>query len=435
MMDRLDDLAAGILRRRHWRALVALAFVLLHLATFVSYGKRLGYAFDAAPGHPPSFVDPEPGKPPELHGHWTRLVVSRFDAEHYENFAARGFTGCPAENATPQTIDRFNDTPCGIEWLPGYGLVGYPLTHLLPIGPDYALLIVSLLACFALMYLWTAPPLVRRFGALATIGGLIALNAFPNAFYLVAIYAEGLTLALLVAAFLALCLDRWVLSAFLIGAATACRPTAVGFSLAFGIGALLRLYRERKARGPGYWRPLFAAPLAAWGLVATMTFYAIRFHDFLLYNHARIAYGDRPDVSRIWNLTLYVRGLASREYDMVVLGALVVLVLLGAWPALRRCRPEERSFLVIGTVFGVLTALMNASERWGLNRYFLLALLAFYAAGQVARRMPAVFVAWILFCLPLYYNVALCTYLTHGDISQCPLTGPRDGLGLAPAPR
>ena len=280
------------------------------------------------------------------------------------------------------------------------------------------------------MFFWTDPIMVRRFGALESVGGLVALNTFPGALYLVTIYAEPLTLALVVVGFVALCKDRWLASALAVGAATGCRPTAVAFSLAFGVGALARAAHRRKAGERRFWRELLFVPLSGWGLGATMFFYGIRFHDALLYNHARALFGDRPSLRRLFNPVLYVNGLASREYDIVVLGGLVVLVILGAAPALRRCRPEERAYLVVGTLASVVMALSNATERWGLNRYFLLALLAFFAAGQVLRRAPVLFLAWTAFGLTLYWHVAVCNYVTQGDTRACPMCGPRDGISL-----
>src|ERR1041385_2790187 len=90
------DRAAGT---SGFRIGVSTLLVIMHLVLFTIAGhERLDLPFHSAPGQAPSFSDPEA---PELRPilrqphYWSRLVVSRWDSQHYISFAIRGVTSCP----------------------------------------------------------------------------------------------------------------------------------------------------------------------------------------------------------------------------------------------------------------------------------------------------------------------------------------------------
>ena len=89
---------------RGFRLAVAVALVIFHLAAFTRAAHvRLGVPFNSAPGSAPYYSNPDAAAlmpAPRQPHHWSRLVVSRWDAQHYIGFAIRGLTSCPKDGAS-----------------------------------------------------------------------------------------------------------------------------------------------------------------------------------------------------------------------------------------------------------------------------------------------------------------------------------------------
>src|SRR5690349_20302653 len=103
-LDELGRRLAPIAASRWFRLVVASVLVIFHLVAFSCAGKdRLGVPFNSAPGHAPYYSDPDTsslgGYPRQPH-YWSRMVVSRWDAQHYIGFAVRGLTSCPTDGKT-----------------------------------------------------------------------------------------------------------------------------------------------------------------------------------------------------------------------------------------------------------------------------------------------------------------------------------------------
>ena len=84
------------------RIAVATFFVLLHLALFSRAGhQRLGLPFNSYPDERPYFSNPDatPFEVPRQPHRWSRLLVSRFDAQHHIATAERGISACPQHAA------------------------------------------------------------------------------------------------------------------------------------------------------------------------------------------------------------------------------------------------------------------------------------------------------------------------------------------------
>lgn len=436
MSDTDQSLFVRLLATRRFRALLAAVFVAAHLGAFALAGRALGVPFNTKPGEPPHYVDIHSNslkRGEREPTHWSRLVYSRWDAQHYLSFAIRGFEGCPRQRATPENIREF--LACGLAWLPAYGLLGGMTSRWLLVDADYALIIISAISAWTLMYLWTTGAMVRKLGPQATLGSVIALNAFPSAFYLVAPYAESITLATAFAGFVALCSDSWLIAAILIGAASAFRIAAVCFAIGFGCAAAAAALTERAEGTRTWWRKLCYVPLTVWGLVATMSYYGARYGDPLLYNHVRRAFGDRPVFGRLVSPDFYVRGLGAMHYDIVMLLALVGFVATFGRSLLRRFRLEERIFLVVSAAVGIVVPIMNASDYWGLNRYMLLSPMAFLCVGLLLTKSRPLFASWIAFCGFMYWRVELCSFVSHGSRGACPTLGAVGGRDFRPLTR
>lgn len=419
-LERLDRLAA----RPAFRLAVAALLAGLHLAAFAAAGRaRLDLPFNAAPGaapyHSDVFARATEGYPRQPH-HWSRLIVSRWDAQHYIGFATRGLRGCPDDARAPDLAYL----RCGLGWLPAYGVTGGALAGALGLPADAVLVALSLLSTILLNFLWTSRALVDRIGRLEAYAALLAFNVFPPAFHLVTPYTEAPTLALVMGALLCLANQRWLPAGLLIGAASALRATAPAFAIGFGCAAAFGAWRLRAEGAPRWWRPLLAIPLAGWGLAATALALHLAVGDATAFLRARQAFGDGFDLSRLYDPGFYLRGFTAQHHDGVMLVGVLAIVALTGRELLRRLRREEAIYLAIASaVVFVLATAGHVQQYWGTNRYLLLCPIAFLGLGLLARRRPIVYALWLVLCAAMYWHVELCSYVAQGDPAICPCLG------------
>ena len=293
----------------HVRLAVAVLLAFMHVLAFAKTGDdRIDVGFNTAAGHEPYYSDPDAsavrGYPRQPH-YWSRLVVSRWDAQHYIGFAIRGITACPTDGSGGEEKDAAY-LECGLGWLPAWGLAAGAITEVLPAPADYVLMILSLLAAVAIGFLWTSSAIVDRIGRVEAYATLVAFHLFPSAFYIVTPYSEAATLALVLAGFVCLAKDRWLLAGLAIGAASALRASVVAFALALGCAALYRAWTRRNEDDPRWWRPLLAIPLSGWGMVAQLIALQIFVGDWRAYLRARDAFGDQRDFTRILDPEWYL---------------------------------------------------------------------------------------------------------------------------------
>ena len=428
LRERLEPLA----HKSGFRIGVAALLMCFHIGMFAAAGRvRLGVSFNAAPSHAPYYSDPDApsllGYPRQPH-FWSRLVVSRWDAQHYIGFAVRGLTACPASPDEPNADMRY--LQCGLVWFPAYGKAGGLLADTLHIPADFALFFLSLLAAMIINVLWTSRTISNRFGTLETYAALLAFNLFPSGFYLVAPYAESATFALVLAGFLCASQERWISAGLLIGASTALRPTAFGFGLALGCAALLAAWQARRAGAVRWWRPLLALPFAGWGAIAYLIAMQIFVGDAFVYLRAaaiRDKWTQTPsghaNFWRIFDPEWYVTGFGSQHADSVTVLACFAFIALAGREALRRFKLPDAAFIVVSTIVAMIVPLMAESQYWGLNRYFLLAPLTFFALGVTARRHWPLYLLWIVISVAMYWHVELCSYISQGNPQVCPCLG------------
>ena len=407
-----------------FRGAVAVALVIGHLVAFTIAGhKRLGLPFNSAPGQEVYYSDPDAHAlmpPPRQPHHWSRLIVSRWDAEHYIGFAVRGLTSCPKHGTGAQFVG------CGLAWMPTLGLIARGITDTTGAPPDYVLLLFSLIAAIILNFLWTSRTIVSRIGELEAYGALLAFNLFASAFYLVTPYNEACVFACVLGAFICLANGRWFRAAALIGAATAVRPTAIGFCAAFGCAALVSAWQSRKAKTPRWWLPLVAIPLTGWGQIVMMIVFAIALGDPKAYVHAQLAFGGAQaglHLHRFFEARFWLGAFTAQHMDGVMLFGSMGLIALTARELGAKLKPVELTFLAVASAAMAWLPLSAVGGYWGLNRYLLMCPLTFFAAGELAGRRRAVYVLWLVMCALIYWNVELCSYIAHGDPRICPCLG------------
>jgi hypothetical protein len=351
--------------------------------------------------------------------HWSRLVVSRWDAQNYIGTAVRGLDACPT-SARARDVDFLE---CGLGWLPAYGEAGRLITRVTGVAEDVALLAISIIAAIAINLLWLSRTLIDRLGAWHAAATLVAFNLFPTAFYVVTPYPEAATIALGVGGFVALCRERWLLAALLIGAATALRLQAGAFGLAFAAAALVAALARRRDGAARWWWPLAVVPLAGWGQLVEMIALRITTGDAFAFWRARAAFGDSNRMWRLWHPNYYLKALSAQHMDGVILGGVLVVLALTAREVLARFRREEGVFLAVASFATVPIAIMAPMGTWGMTRYLLLCPLVFMGGALLLRRYAVLGVLWFALCAVFYWQIEMCSYVSQGSPKACPQLG------------
>jgi hypothetical protein len=414
-----------VLAPKPWfRGAVALALVIGHLVAFTIAGhKHLGVPFNSSPAEAPFYSDPNAHAlmpPPRQPHHWSRLIVSRWDAQHYIGFAIRGLYACP-KGGTPQQF-----VGCGLAWMPTLGLLARPIADGTGVGADYVLLAFSLIAAIIINLLWTSKTLVKRLGLWEAWAALLAFNLFASAFYIVTPYAEAAVFACLLGGFICLANGQWFRSAALVGAATALRPTALGFAVGFGCAGLYAAWQARKAGTTRWWLPAAAIPLAAWGQALMMIVFAIELGDARAYVHAQLAFAGANGglhFHRFLEASWYLHSLSAQHYDGVVLLGAIIVIALTARELAAKLPRVELVFLAVTTAVMAFLPLSAVTGYWGFNRYMMLCPLIFFASGELAARRRGIYVLWLVLCVMVYWNVEMCSYIAQGDPRVCPCMG------------
>lgn len=402
---------------------VAVFFVCLHLALFSRAGhQRLGLPFNSSPDEAPFFSDPDApatvGYPRQPH-RWSRLIVSRLDAQHYIGTSVRNVTACPK---TPNVPD-WKYLNCGLGWLPAYGVIGGIVSKITGLADDMTLMMLSIIAALAINLMLTCRAMRDRLGHLESYAVLLAFNFYPAAFYVVTPYTEAATIALSFGGFLMLHRERYILAGLLVGASTALRISAGALSIGLAVAVLYVAWQRRKEKHPQWWRPLIAIPLAGWGQAATMLFLKLYVGDFRAFFRARHAFGDQHNWGRLYDLKYYVRGFAGQDMDVVFLFALVAIMLLYGRDVLKKLTRVEGIYLVVASAVTVILSVVAPLQYWGITRYLMLCPLAFLCMGVMARKHTALFVLWCILCVAFYWHVELCGYIAQGNPQTCPCLG------------
>jgi hypothetical protein len=417
---RLDGVAA-----RFWFR-IAIAVLLAGIHVFVIWragADRLDLPFNSAPDNAPYFSNPDAPvltQPPRQPHYWSRLVLSRWDAQHYIATSIRGLTACPTDGATASDYQYLQ---CGLGWLPAFGEVGSVVSQVTGLPDDYALVLVSILCAIIINLLWTSPVFVSRIGKLEAYATLIAFNAFPPAFNVVTPHTEALTIALVLGAFWMIAKDRWWLASILVGASTALRPHAVAYTLAFGCAALVATWQKRRDHARRWWSPLASCVLAGWGQLATLFALQVSVGDAWAFFRARHAFGDSNTAGRLFDGASYIATFGGQNMDGLIWFGLVGIALIVYRDVLRGYRLDEKAFLIASGVITTAFSMIASQITWGPNRYMMMCLLAFLCVGKLARRYPVLYVAWIALCCAAYWHNDLCNYIAQGDPRVCTCQG------------
>jgi hypothetical protein len=408
------DSIARTARTVPFRLTVAFAFLVLHVLAFVWMGHRYGVPFNAAPGHPPAFVDPAVDLAPER---WNRLVVSRWDSQHYIDLALRGHSQCPP-GALPQDSNAFMNLlyRCQLNFWPGYPFLGWLGSFHYKIPIDYALLGISLICSFIFLFLWTSPVMVKSLGLGTTYASLVAFNAHTTAFALVTIQTEPFLLLCTLGCLISLVQGRTLLAAILAGGATGIRVSGVAVGLAAAAAIAVATILPNPAR-PSRWLKAFGLGLlSGWGILALLAYFWIRMKNPLAYFDAHaVSYGHHPSLMSLIDpeTRWLMRSITDPFHPGIWVAAALIWFALGHREALRGFPTPVQVFCYL-LFFGSMGVSVMGTIDIGLDgnsRYTLALLPLFFAIGALLVRRPAALVVWLALSLWFYRQVDLCHYV------------------------
>jgi hypothetical protein len=407
-------IAARVAISLPFRVVVAAAFLLFHVAAMVRVGHdRFGYHFNDNPTQAPVFHHPESDWVPDA---WDRLVVSRWDAQHYEALGLRGYSTCKERSQLRPGEVFDDDKTCELNFYPTYAWLGAAVAKVTHAPIDYALLGVSLFASLVFMVMWTSRPMIDALGLLGVYLSLLLLNVFDTGYSLATVITEPCVMALTLGAFL--CLHRrWlVVGALLAGAATSVRISGVATGFAYCAGLLVLTLREHpRPRAIWAWRAALMA-LSGWGIMALMAYYSHRFGDPLIYAHAHErAYHHHPNLVKIFipDGRLLMQSIWSEPHEGLMLVAALLWFALGHRKGLIGFAVEGQAFFYV-LFFGIVGVCLVGSVEYGYagnSRYMLTVLPVFFAMAAILKRRPVVLALWLFMSVVHYYHGGVCFYV------------------------
>ena len=290
---------------------------------------------------------------------WWRYLL-RYDSAYYLDIASYGYN----YNGNPQAMQS-------IVFFPGYPLLFRVVAGMLRISlPFSAVFVSNLCAAGAVVLLFR---LVARLWdedtALATVA---VVSLFPASLFLSAGYAESAGLLFTVAAFALLFRGRVALAVVCAGCMSGIRP--LGFLLA--IPLVYAVWRDTGRRFSlrflGY--ACAAGAAAESGLMGFMLYCWIKFHDPLVFVHARAAWkgegGGLPPGQAAWRqLTAgvvfqYLPNLSDSWFFLAFAGIAIAL-----W----RRFPPELNLYTAATLLALLgTRVFQEPGFTSMNRYMML---------------------------------------------------------------
>jgi hypothetical protein len=407
-----------------FRALVAAAFLAFHVFCLGRVGQdRLGLVFNSAPGQPPTIADWSTPMTNGVPANWNRLILSRWDSQHYMGIAIRGFSQCPRQDMRPQDLSAVV-YKCDFSFYPGYAVMAHyaSLGEKIPI--DFAMMLVSFVTGFLFLFWFTSPVITSRLGVGTTYLALLLFNLFPTGFMIVTLLTEPPVLAFTLGGFVAIAKKQWIPAALLAGAATAMRVSGAAAGAACGLALLASFYTDRPKTPLRWTERVVACLLAPWGLVLMMGWYWYQYYDPLLYVHSHASAYKHMSSSDMFPMAydFWLRALNNPSREVVWIAVCLLVLAMG-------CRRALAPFELVPRVYMYALAFLGAgislAGSWnlgflGMNRYWLLVLPLFFSLAVVFRRYRLALVVWLAVSGWFYWNVEACDFLAqYSSASVC----------------
>jgi hypothetical protein len=422
---RTVKLSARIAQHVVFRAAVALLFLGLHLGAMQQFAWiHFDTPWNMSPNDAPSFVVPDYSFGAM---NWNRLVVSRWDSGQYIAMALDNVYGhCPTADLRGADLAELNAN-CDLPFYPAYAAMGWIASLGAKLPVDYALLGVSLLASFLLLFLWTGPVVVRALGVWGAYCSLILFNVYTTGFTLVTVLTEPCMILFTFAAFICIEKKRFFLAALLAGAASGMRVSGGCASIAFAAALLLRAWDAEELTAKQWVATVICLPLSAWGQLSMMAYDQWRFQDPFIYQHAHAqAFGHEP---HLWHLyaprVAWIEGSMNGGVHEILFAAVMVFWLaFGYREGLGKFSRPGQLYATVQFYATLAVSLYGSAELnyAGLTRYTLAMFAGFFAMGAVLKSRPIALVLWMAVSCYHYWNVDLCYYESHTQplgMAQC----------------
>ena len=291
-----------------------------------------------------------------VHRPWQRILTS-WDSHWYLSIARSGYVAkLPAGtgNAAQSNLGFFPLLPLVIRTVHELTHLDYPTAGLL------ASLVTGLCASVVLWWL-----LRSRFPGSAADRGTCLVLFWPGAFILSYVYTEGLVIALVAGALLALHHRRWVLAGVCAGIATAADPVASAVIVPCVIAAVSAIRARRE------WASIIAPLLAPAGIVAFFSYLWVHTGTPLEWFHAQ---------RKGWQSGYYGMGVPQAVGSFVVHGvsnwnpgvkvacALLVIALVVAFV---KAKPPSTwaGYVYAVLVFGIVSPIIGITPRLMLRAF------------------------------------------------------------------
>lgn len=396
-----------------FRCIVAVLLLYVHIRAFEKLSKdRFGWDF-SLPEPPPHFIDEARDT---IAVDWDRLIVSRWDSQHYLELAIRGYAPCKKSELGPEEFP--DDNPrCQMNFFPTYGWFGRYVAETTGWALDYSLLAVSLVASFWFLMMLTSRVVTGPLGVGTTYLVVLLVNVFTSGFMLVTIHTEPLFLAFAMGTYYCFA-RRWLWASALCAAAlSALRVTGVAGGMALGVGMLVLCLYE-KPKWPVWLLRAFYTVLSVGGILGLMAFYWHRFGDPLIYLHAHgRQYHHQADISKIFwpDTRLLMQSIWAEPHDGVWLAAGLFWFALGHRKGLERFDVPSQAFWYAFYAAVVGISMVGSSEYGygGLARYLICVPPLFFAMAAFMKRRPIVLAIWLYISIAHYWSGSMCFYVSQ----------------------
>jgi len=420
MLERLRWLATTL----PFRAIVACLILKGHLLAFEKLARERFdvETFEVERASEPRFLRDTDYVPVD----WARLIVSRWDAQHYIELGLRGYEKCKSKTELGPDEYPDDEKRCQLNFFPTYGFIGAWVAARLGWGIDYGLFAVSLVSSFVLIMLWTSRVITSVVGVGTTYLALLLFNTFTTGFVLVTVQTEPIFLMLTMGTYYCFA-RRWLLAAALVaGASTAIRITGVPVGMAYSAALLLLTWREQPSRWVWGVRALYIV-LSVSGVLILMAYFQYRFGDALIYAHAHgRQYHHQASIAPILHpdTRLIMQSIWGEPNDGVWLAAGLLWFGLGHRKALERFDAPSQVFLYLLYVGVVGVAMVGSADYayGGISRYLLGAIPLFFAMAALLRNRPIVLGIWLYISIAHYWGGSLCYYVGPSEgvrIERC----------------
>ena len=398
-----------------FRFLVAVLILYLHLLAIARLSKeRFELEFSAPDAPPPTFVDVVRDLKPIA---WDRLVVSRWDSQHYIELALRSYDQCkqPGELKSDEFPD--DDKRCQLNFFPTYGWISRFVANHTGWAIDWSMLAVSMLSSVVFLMLMTSAPITDAVGVGGAYLALLLVNTFTSGFMLVTLHTEPLVLALVMGTFYCF-VRRWLWAAALLaGAMSAVRITGLAGGVALGAGLFFLTLQERPRWYVWLWRGFYVL-VSGWGIAALMAYYHHRFGDALIYLHAHgRQYHHEASIAKILSpdTRLLMQSIWAEPNDGIWLAGGLLWFALGHREGLQRFDVAAQAFWYALFFATVGVSMVGSSEYGygGLARYLICVPALFFAMSKFLERRPLVLALWLYMSLAHYWGGSMCFYVAN----------------------